>query len=127
MHCPRIIRHRVYTLVLAASLGLSQTAWPHGSGGGGDPTEPSDVQLGCSVHSLRGAYVIQGSGAFVPPGSPLPFTLGAATPVHFQNLSIFDGQGHMTDVADQCRHRWRSHRTELPDGGHVHGASGLHR
>jgi hypothetical protein len=81
-------------LALAASVSLNPAAWPHGSGG--DSTDPSDVDLGCSVHSLRGAYVIQGFGTFVPPGTPLPYPLGVGIPVHFQNLSLFDGQGNMT-------------------------------
>ena len=95
MHCTRSTRNWFFAMALAASLSLSHTAWTHDSRGG-DPTDPSDLDLGCSVRSLRGAYVIQGSGTFVPPGSPLPYTLGAGTPVHFQNLSIFDGHGNMT-------------------------------
>jgi hypothetical protein len=77
-------------MVLAAGLSLGLTAWAHGG------ADASSLNLGCSLQSLRGPYAIQGSGSFVPPGSPLPFTLGAATPVNFQNLSIFDGQGNMT-------------------------------
>jgi hypothetical protein len=83
------------TMVVAVGLSLGQTAWAHG-GGNGDPADSSGLNLGCSLHSLRGAYAIQGSGSFVPPGSPLPFTIGAATPVNFQNLTIFDGQGNLT-------------------------------
>ena len=91
----RITSSCLLAMALATGLSLGQTAWAH-EGGGGDSTGPSDLQLGCSLHSLRGAYAIQGSGSFVPPGSPLPFTIGAATPVNFQNLSIFDGHGNMT-------------------------------
>jgi hypothetical protein len=77
-------------MMLATGLSLGLTAWAHGG------TNASGLNQSCSLHSLRGAYAIQGSGLFVPPGSPLPFTLGAATPVNFQNLSTFDGQGNMT-------------------------------
>lgn len=90
MNRTRLTSSWLLAMVLAAGLSLGQTAWAHGGG------DPSDLNLGCSLHSLRGAYAIQGSGSFVPPGSPLPFTLGAATPVNFQNLTTFDGQGNLT-------------------------------
>lgn len=94
MHRSRTTRHWLCTLVFAAGLSLSATTWSHANEGD-HPTDLSAPHLGCSVHSLRGAYAIQGSGSFVPPGSPLPYTLGSAIPVHFQNLSVFDGQGNM--------------------------------
>lgn len=31
-----------------------------------------------------------------PPATPVPFTLGAAIPVNFQNVSHFDGVGNLT-------------------------------
>ncbi|HKY62394.1 MAG TPA: hypothetical protein VJR29_03165 [bacterium] len=49
--------------------------------------------LGCSNRTVQGAWAIQGSGSFVPPGTALPFVLGQAIPVNFQNLGIFDGKG----------------------------------
>ena len=93
MNRTRITSRWLFAMALAIGLSLSQTVQAHD---GGDPADSSNLSLGCSLHSLRGAYAIQGSGTFVPPGSSLPFTLGAATPVHFQNLTTFDGSGTVT-------------------------------
>jgi hypothetical protein len=76
----------------AAALGLGgYAAFAHGDGASAEAAPT--VNLGCGPRSLKGAYAIQGSGSFVPPGSPLPFTQGAAIPVNFQNLALFDGRG----------------------------------
>jgi len=58
---------------------------------GGDPT---DINLGCALNSLRGSYMVQGNGSFAP-GQPLPFTKGPSIPVNFQNLTVFDGHGNV--------------------------------
>lgn len=90
----RHTKNRFLSTVLTVGLGLSAGVWTQASSGNTLVT-PSNLDLECSANSLRGAYAIQGAATFVPPGAPLPFTLVAAVPVQFQNLTTFDGHGHV--------------------------------
>lgn len=49
----------------------------------------------CELNDLKGTYAVTGSVTLPPPGSPLPYTLGTAVPVSFQNITTFDKMGNL--------------------------------